>query len=191
MKRARVFFAMVSLLWMANANALSVSLIYTGGNDVNDSGAIVAQGGDTLLFDLVMDFTENPTLGGGFDVNWDPNVFTFNSYISSGLGDPLFARDPIEQDGRLFNGAVGSFTGILTGLIAQLSFTYLGGIGEIAPSGTTGDSGPWIDGLSFVDEPLLPDYIGVRVVPVPAAAWLMLSGLGALAAFRPRRVARQ
>ncbi|MFK8016595.1 MAG: VPLPA-CTERM sorting domain-containing protein [Gammaproteobacteria bacterium] len=178
---------------MASANAASVSLIYTGGNDIDDDGAILAAGGDVLSFDLVMDFTDRITLGGGFDVNWDTAGLGNVEYTSAGFGDPSFGRDPVMEDGRLFNGAVGNFNGLTEGTIASISFTVIGTEGDfaIAPSGTDGDSGPWIDGITFVDVIENVEYNGanVRVVPVPAAVWFMLSGLGALIGFGRRKAA--
>ncbi|MFK7888398.1 MAG: VPLPA-CTERM sorting domain-containing protein [Gammaproteobacteria bacterium] len=175
---------------MSAANAVNVALTYTGSNAIDDDGAILATVGDILTFDLTLDFSYRITTGGGFDINWDAAAIAFDNYQSAGLGSTFFGRDPVLEDGRLFNGAVGDFNGLTTGTIATVSFQVIGLTGSsntsIAPSGTEGDSGPWIDG-KFGDVIIENvDYLGaeVRVVPVPAAAWLMLSGVGALFGFR-------
>ncbi len=178
------------------ANAASVSLVYTGGNDIDVDGLVLALAvvGDTLTFDLVMDFSDQPTLGGGFDINWNPAIFALDSYFSAGQGDPGFGRDPQAEDGRLYNGAVGNFNGLTDGTIGHLSFTLIGfgspADGLITPSGTAGDSGPWIDGTDFVSV-INPDYVasGVFFMPVPAAVWLMFSGMGTLFCLARRKTA--
>ncbi|MFK8014668.1 MAG: hypothetical protein AB8G17_04455 [Gammaproteobacteria bacterium] len=193
MNKKKIFLASILMAAMGVANAASVSLIYTGNNAIDEDGAIRANSGDVLSFDLVMDFGHQITLGGGFDVNWDTGGFGNPEYTRANFGDPLFARDPVVQDGRLFNGAVGSFDGLTIGTIASISFTVIGTEGEfgMTPSGTDGDSGPWIDGILNWDEPIVPDYNGVtvRVVPAPAAVWFLFSGLAVLFGFRPRQVA--
>ncbi|MFK8017311.1 MAG: VPLPA-CTERM sorting domain-containing protein [Gammaproteobacteria bacterium] len=178
-----MIFATAALLATgASANAVSISLIYLGANNLDDDGAIPAQAGDVLEFDLVMDFTSRPTIGGGFDVSWDTANFDFNGFTSAGLGNPDFFREPVVMDGLLFNGGVGDFNGIFQGVIATLSLTYFGGEGSMTPSATTGTSGPWIDAIDFLST-IEPDYFGVNVrpVPIPAALWLLLSGLGIFA----------
>ncbi|MFK7888399.1 MAG: VPLPA-CTERM sorting domain-containing protein [Gammaproteobacteria bacterium] len=193
MKIKKILLAIALSASLTAAHAASVSLVYTGANDIDDDGAILAAAGDTLTFDLVMDFTDQITLGGGFDINWDSSVFALESYVSAGLGDPSFGRDPVLEDGRLFNGAVGNFNGLTEGLIATLSFQVLAfpatmADGMITPSGTDGDSGPWIDGVTFVDVIDDVEYNGLGIrVPVPAAVWFMLSGLGVLAGMGRRR----
>ena len=185
---------------MATASASSVSLVYTGDNMIDADGAILSEVADTLTFDLIIDFSDvvpvpgglGGTIGGGFDVNFDTAGVEFGEYNSAGLGDPFFGRDPVVEDGRLFNGAIGDFGGLMTGTIASISFTVIGTAGDylIAPSGTDGDSGVFISGNDFIS-PLAVDYFGqtVRVVPVPAAVWFMLSGLGALIGFGRRKAA--
>ncbi|MEM6640000.1 MAG: VPLPA-CTERM sorting domain-containing protein [Pseudomonadota bacterium] len=180
---------------MATANAASLSLVYTGDNEVDTDGAILALAGDSLTFDLIMDFSGDgeATLGGGFDVNFDAMGLEFAEYVSAGLGEQSFGRDPILEDGRLFNGAFGAFGG-LTGpdLVATITFTVIGDAGDyqLGPSTTTGDSGPFVSADTFLPQ-TPPDAIGatVRVVPVPAAVWFMLSGLGALVGFGRRKAA--
>jgi len=152
--------------------------------------------GVTVAFDLIMDFsgtqliggTEQSeiTLGGGFGVNFDASILQFASYDSAGLGDPFFGRDPDVMDGLLESGAFGDFNG-LTGpdLVATMSFIAVaGGDTSIALSATAGDAGPFISAADFTT--ILDVEFGsadVAVVPVPAAVWFMLSGLGALVGF--------
>jgi len=188
MKLQTIFATAILFAMSVSANAVSISLVYLGANNLDDDGAILAQAGDVLEFDLVMDFTSHPTIGGGFDVSWDTANFNFNNFTSAGLGNPDFYREPVVRDGLLFNGGDGDLNGISQGVIATMSFTYFGGEGSISPSATTGTSGPWIDAIDFAGT-IEPDYFGVTVrpVPIPAALWLLLSGLGIFAGLDRRK----
>lgn len=180
---------------MASANAASLSLVYTGDNMIADDGAIMAANGDMLTFELIMDFSGDGeiTLGGGFDINFDTAGLQFVSYDSAGLGEASFGRDPDVEDGRLFSGGFGAFAG-LTGpdLVATITFMAQGAPGDynVSPSGTTGIAGPFISAIDFISI-IEPDFNGadVRIIPVPAAVWFMLSGLGALVGFGRRKAA--
>lgn len=195
----KVIGAAALMGFMASANAASLSLVYTGGSTIQDpiadDGAILVNDGDMLTFDLIMDFSGDGeiTLGGGFDINFDEAGLSFVDYTSAGLGEASFGRDPDVEAGRLFSGAFGAFAG-LTGpdLVATMTFMASGpeGTYAIGPSGTDGIGGPFISAIDFVSE-IAVDYNGanVRIVPVPAAVWFMLSGLGALVGFGRRKAA--
>lgn len=148
--------------------------------------------GTTLTFDLLADFSDVPTIGGGFSITWDTSAFDFVSYTSANAGDPAFGMDPTLMDGILFDGAIGNFTPLsgtfLLGTIVVDMTTAMPGDYLISPIATTGIGGPWIDGNTFVDE-IDVNYraMTVTIIPVPAAVWFMLSGLAALFGFARRR----
>lgn len=181
---------------MASANAASLSLVATSGQGTADDGAILVglnDGDRTVTFDLVADFSDVSTIGGGFSIAWDTAGLDFVSYESAGAGDPAFGQDPQLMDGMLFDGAIGNFNpleGVFN--IGTVTLSAAGGPGDYMASvlATTGIGGPWISGVDFVSE-LDIDYgdATVRVVPVPAAVWFMLSGLGALVGFGRRKAA--
>ncbi len=179
---------------MASANAASISLVYTGANDTDGTGAVIAAIGDVVTFDVVMDFSGDGerTLGGGFDIAFDTAGLAFESYQVADFGDPFFSRPADLLDGLLESGAFGDFGGLSgPATVASVAFTVVG-VGEydISTSGTMGDGGPFISAIDFTTE-LDVDYFGARVssVPVPAAVWFMLSGLGALVGFGRRKAA--
>lgn len=166
----------------ATANTVDIYLVYVGDNALDENGVVLAQSGDSLAFDLVMDATNRPTLGGGFDINFDSGFFVFESFTFTGSGVPGANSEPESQDGRLFSGLFYTAFDEPVATIARIVFTANGSdTGTIFPSGTAGIGGPWIDRIDNVSI-IEPNYEGVtvRIVPVPAAIWFLVSGLGVL-----------
>jgi len=80
----------------------------------------------TLTLDLWMDFSADPTLGGGTDIHFTQGRMTFVSFVfDPNLGDdPAFRRVPnLESPGELNALAFGSFDG-LTGPARVGTFTF-------------------------------------------------------------------
>lgn len=50
--------------------------------------------GDTIAFEVVIDFTGEPTLGGAFDMVWDPAALNFEQLTYNLVGDSAFGRAP-------------------------------------------------------------------------------------------------
>ncbi len=148
--------------------------------------------GDIVSFDIVLDFSEEPTLGGGLDVTFDEDFLALVSFTDTViLGDPAFGRAPdyIPGSGRLESWGVGDFNGISGGLMGQVSFEliaipYAGTTIALVPYSGFGVS--WLSAVDFVTI-LDPTYGSVTIgapIPVPAALWFMLSGLGAMFSLR-------
>lgn len=174
------------------ANAVSVYLLPEVGT---------APPGGQFAVDMWWDFTGEATLGGGTDVSWDPAVLSFASLVfnsTPGLLDPAFTRcetggnDPnCVSPGFLNAMATGSFNGLAgTGplYIATITFDVVGGGGSSTAINLAEDgdiAGPFISLVTFDTYPNI-EFRGasVSVVPLPAAAWLMIGGLGALLGFR-------
>ncbi len=183
-KPAKIFGALLLMGVMAGANAASISLVAT--SPVTDVGA-----GDTVSFDIVMDFTDIPTLGGGFDVVFDSSALQFESFVSAGLGDPAFGREPDIFDGLLESAAFADFNGLSgPALVATVTFTALptivGSSAIVSTQGTMGDGGPFVSAIDFVSL-IDVDYNSIEVVgvvPLPAAAWFMIGGLATLLGLR-------
>jgi len=165
-----------------NAQAASLSLEYTGPNQIID-GTILVAPSDTVTFDVVMDFSGTPTLGGGFDIVFDSSQLEFGNFINFEIGEDGFGRDPDEFDGLLESWAFGAFAG-LSGpeTVGSVSFTFIGkGITDVFLTATSGIGGPFV---SFDNPSMMLDVdfgsARIGMVPVPAAVWFLLSGLGAL-----------
>lgn len=160
--------------------------------------------GSQAIFKLWMDFTGDPTLGGGVDVVFggftNGNQLSFVSYTPEALGDPFYINVPA------VNAAGDRLEGITFG-------DPINGVGGSALVGTL-VFGTQVAGnysLSLMDSalaggfhalsgaPQFPDYIPAATlavdaapvpVPTPAAGWLMLSGLGWLLR-KPLKVKRK
>lgn len=181
----------LSLLLAANANAASIFLVPT--SPTQNVGP-----GDFVTFDVVMDFSTDTnglgsdiTLGGGFDITWDPSILQFEGLVNAGLGDPSFGRDPDILPGLLESWGFAEFNG-LTGpaLVGSVEFSVLPGPAGstfVSTGPTSGIAGPFVSGVDFVTI-LTVDFNSVEVsrVPIPAAAWLFASGVAMLAGLRRR-----
>ncbi len=108
-----------------SASAASISLLPVSASDG-------AQTGDTLLFEVVADFTDEPTFGGGFDIVWDPDALSFEQIVYFEVGDPSLGRAPDLEDGELVAWAFGSFTGFSgVHVLGQLAFSVLPTMGSV------------------------------------------------------------
>ncbi len=179
-KPFKVLGALALLGFGTMANAATVSL--------TPSGDLLVLPGDVLTFQIDIDFTaEGGTLGGGFDLTYDASQLQLVEFQSAGLGDPAFGRDPDVTPGLLESWGVGDFAGIQAGTVGTVTFEVLAGattsVVQLGP--TMGIAGPWVSAVDFVTI-IEPDYgsATVTAIPVPAAVWFMLSGLGALFGMR-------
>lgn len=173
----------------APAYAASLNFIYTGANAVDENGNPIASINDVLTFDLVMDFTDEATLGGIFDIAFDSTALEFVSYNDGSFGDPAFARSPTVEFNLLRDVAFGDFNGISgPAVFAQLSFAVIdSGFTTIAFTESTSFSTGFINAENFltIDD---VDYGNILInAPLPAAAWLLLSACGALGLSTRRR----
>ena len=80
---------LVVALIAISANAASLSFVYTGDNDVDSDGTVVAAVNDLLTFDIVMDFTDDPTIGGGYSVSFTAETLRFGGRSGCQNLDPV------------------------------------------------------------------------------------------------------
>lgn len=155
--------------------------------------------GDIVRFDVAIDFSGVGTLGGGFDIIWDPLALGFVGLVDNGLGDPAFRRDPDVFAGLLESWAVGDFDGLAASgpeIVGSASFEVLPTMGFntfIQIAATSGVGGPWVSAednvtlLNPVHNSILLERADPAVIPLPAAAWLFGSALLGLVGWQRRR----
>ncbi len=154
----------------------------------------------TVSITLNYDFTEFAMFGGGVDIIYDAAAIEFVSYTQAPL--PADAQAPASPVGALSD--AGTYTGVGIG-----TFEFFNGMTSAGEIGTfvfnvlgATDAGNTPCGMTLcivpnainpfvslagteVSATLIDNGIGAAqvVVPVPAAVWFMLSGLGALFGF--------
>ncbi len=151
--------------------------------------------GDIVAFDIILDFTDDPTLGGGFDLTFDESQLQLIGFSDTILlGDPQFGLLPtyVEGSGLLESWAIADFVGIAYGLIGSVEFVVRPGAttSVVALGPTNGLGGPW-QSATFPACCQDVDYgaVTVSAIPLPAAAWLLSGALVTISALwsRPRR----
>jgi len=186
MKISQMMGALVLLLGAATASAELIQPNNPGLVNPGDSFTVLISGSGFA----------NGTVGGGLSVAWDPNRLSLVGYDTSVFpGDMLVTNSTTVLDapaGTLSNLDFGSFDPVLLSdfdLVA-LSFTALApGVSPINLSighYTLGGAALWFDSNYTQLDPVFAAG-QVTIVPVPAALWLMGSGLLWLAGIARRK----
>jgi hypothetical protein len=163
--------------------------------------------GSQATFELRMDFTDAPTLGGGVDVVFgnfiNGNQLSFVSYTPAALGDPFFYTPPnipaVNAAGdRLEAITFGDIVNGVTGpaLVGTLVFNTLvaGNYGlslvdSVSAGGFFSISGaPQVPVYNQANLTVNPFVAPPAQAPEPATLWLLLIGLAGLSGmtFRPK-----
>lgn len=143
------FLVLAALLSPLTTQAAFITLTPTTAVlDVND--------GDTIVFDITMDFTSEPTIGGGFDIAFDATALQLQSYNRFDVGDPILGRDPDNLAGLLSGWAFYAFNGVSgPALIGNVTFQVLTSMGVGTSVSTqanaSGITGSFISATNFID----------------------------------------
>lgn len=183
-----VFFALSLFASVSTAQAAAMMWLEPAYQEVGPS--------DPIFLTVHMDFTDGTTtLAGGFDIFYDDSIldlvsFTFNPAFLGTVSDPAFSRTGDDLPGHLSAIGIGSFGGI-TGahLIGTLEFASVGvGLADLWFGDGSSPAGPLLDFTTGA--PMSVAYTGAQVLvtPLPAAAWLMMAGIGFLVGFGRRKM---
>jgi hypothetical protein len=156
------------------------------------SSAEISLSEGTATLELFMDFRDNPTVGGGIDLSTEGAVslveFLPSDWFNT-IPDPFFTgfgTDNADGDLEIHFGSFAGLSGInkLGDLVLSLDSVGPGNL-NIAINTFFGNffstTGP--------EQDVALAGASLQVVPVPAAAWLFLSAIGALGGLRLRRAA--
>ncbi len=162
-----------------------------------------AQLGDNVSVDIWMDFSDEPTLGGGIDITYNGSVLSFSSFSFDNAflasSDPamtcpgaILCSPSINQVNSVTNIAFGNFGGLSgPSLVGTLNFVAIGaGTTSLTPVETVGAAGPFVSALTYEPQTnvlYIPSAVQVSAVPLPAASWLMLSGLALIGGMKHKR----
>lgn len=179
-------FAIGALLCVLSAAASAVSISLS---PLTSSVPL----GNQVSLQLNMDFSADPTLGGGVDITFDNILLSFASFtFNSTLGDdPSLQRQPDVTPGLLTGLGFGNFNGLSgPSVVGTLIFnTQAPGIALLSLADNGSPVGPFYS--ANTSNPQTVNYTGASVtispVPLPGALWLMGSGAGLMCAFGRKR----
>lgn len=130
--------------------------------------------GQTVKVDIVIDFSDEPTVGGGIDIVYDPRVLRYESFAfgPTFADNPEYRKLPQVSSGRLSALAFGSFEGIRgPTVVGTLTFTVLSlgdtGDTDIAVEANAQPSGGFHVLATFAPQDVLFAPASLNLAPAP------------------------
>jgi len=181
----------LTLLFAASANAATLTIM----------GPASATVGDSFQLEIWGDFGAEGLIAGGITFGWDSSLVQldmitrafgatdFSCPGSPGCPPPTANSAPIVW-GEFLADLIAPNAG--PKLMATLNFTAIGPIAEALATFSMADNpnltGGWFgSGFAPIDIPSFGGFtmdVNSAVVPLPAAVWFMIGGLGTLLGFR-------
>jgi len=180
LRRFIVYFLAIGVLVSAPASFAATVSLDPSSTTVNQNGA--------FSVDLVLNAADAPgahpgSFSGQVTIDYDPNLLSFGGFSIAAAAS--LVSGPTVTSGTGSETVDISFSNAAdVGVIGTYSFTAVGSAGNTAPIGIA-DAFDLLSSFSNqlpTNQPFIPNFVGteVAIVPLPAAAWLMLSGLGML-----------
>ena len=172
-KRCTALLALAVLPWTAHAQSLNLTV---------QPGEVRV--GQAVELRLALDFSADPTLGGGVDLLFDASLLQYTGFVfNSALGDDAsFRRLPDAEPSRLVGLAFGQFNGLAgPAEVGRFSFTALApGQASLRLAANVAPAGDFISLQNFGPQTVAfgATQVHVSAVPEPGQAWLLLLGLG-------------
>ena len=183
-KKFRMIMSVLTLMGLGVGQAAAVSTV-----QLDQPNPIFTAGSPTLdvlftgTFDVAVD-------AGDFTINWDPTVLSYTSIaIANPPWDSIFVDDSSAAAGLIDLVILGTSGPALTAFdIATISFNVLGADGATTDITMADAFTGWsIPGGIQTPVTYVDGQVTVSPVPVPAAVWLMMSGLLGLVGVARRR----
>ncbi len=182
---------------LLGAALYSTSLVHAA--TVNFSPTTVTSNvNDFITLDILMDFTGDPTVGGGTDIFYDASILSYQSFnfgTTTLSLDPAFIRTPDIKTNKLEGLAFGNFGGLSgPGIVGTLTFQAITPGNTTLSMATTSNllgGGGFFSATTFGPQTVSFGTAKVEVsnVPLPAAVWLFGSGLlGLVSIVRKHRI---
>lgn len=148
--------------------------------------------GEQVLLSVEMDFSDDPTIGGGFDIFFEPSFVRFVSFsFDAALGDdPAFRSDPQGLATEVSEIGFGNFAGISgPAIVGTVVFdTLAAGTTRFTLADNDSLVGPFFSAATSRQQ--LVTYegadVGIAAVPLPPSVLLLTCGLIGLGVFRRR-----
>jgi len=184
-QRTAAMFIVIALAGIQSTTTFAATV------ELDPSSVTVNENG-SFTVDLNMDAADAPgthpgLFSGSIVIDYDPALVSYDSFAINAPAQ-IASGPAMGTDGSLETVTLGfhSFSAPLdTGTIGTFSFTALGDIGNLIDIGLDDSSffGSFANLLPS-NAKFFPTFTGmsaeITAIPVPAAAWLMLSGLGVL-----------
>jgi len=175
------FAAFVVSLAAAGTMATGVNAATVGLTEVSPIDALSAS---VLSVSITGSGFPDTTFGGDMTVSWDPAVLEFQSFTRANPPWPNGSLvDSDGSDGHIsFTAASDNFDQGPAFSIGDLTYTVIGAAGSFSPIVFSDGLDGWqaLVGANLTTVGVSYESGSVNVVPLPAAGWLMLGGLGLL-----------